>query len=177
MQKEQNTKSKKPPILWILVAAVCVIGAVLAIVLIKPGTPNASVKTPDTPVEVQAGGVMTIPLSGVSEQASFYPLTVDGAEMELLAIQASDGSIRTAFNTFQSCYTSGNGRYEAEGTELVCQNCGFHFGADQVGIETGGGCNPWPITDANREIVGDEIQIPYDFLQESKAIFANWSRK
>lgn len=118
---------------------------------------------------------LIIPLSGVSETASFYPVTVDGTEMEVLAIKDSSGNIRTAFNTCQSCYTSGNGRYKAEGTELVCQNCGIHFTAEEVGIETSGNsCNPWPITDENRTVAEDNIEIPYEFLKESKDIFANW---
>ena len=39
---------------------------------------------------------LIIPLSGVSETASFYPVTVDGTEMEVLAIKDSSGNIRTA---------------------------------------------------------------------------------
>ncbi|MGN0614211.1 MAG: Fe-S-containing protein [Porcipelethomonas sp.] len=118
---------------------------------------------------------LIIPVSGISETASFYPVTVDGTEMEVLAIKDSSGNIRTAFNTCQSCYTSGNGRYEAEGTELVCQNCGIHFTAEQVGIESkDNGCNPWPITDEHRTITADSIEIPYEFLKESRDIFANW---
>ena len=44
--------------------------------------------------------------------------------MEIVAVKALDGSIRTAFNTCQVCYNSGRGYYQQEGNELVCQNCG-----------------------------------------------------
>lgn len=45
---------------------------------------------------------LTIPLSSVSQNASFYPIVVNGTEMEVLAIRTASGEIRTAFNTCQS---------------------------------------------------------------------------
>lgn len=157
------------------VAVICLVGVMLTVVFKNNSEGEGAVANVSS-VEI-SNATLSIPLSEVSETASFYPVVVDGTPMEVLAIRASDGSVRTAFNTCQSCYTSGNGRYEAEGTELVCQNCGFHFSADEVGIETGGDCNPWPITDANREITENEIVISNDFLAESKNIFANWRSK
>ncbi len=82
---------------------------------------------------------LIIPVSEINETAKFYPIAVDGTNMEVFAVKDSNGNIRTAYNTCQSCYTSGNGRYETEGTDLVCQNCGFHFTADQVGNEKNSG--------------------------------------
>ena len=93
--------------------------------------------------------------------------------MEVLAVRASDGTVRTAFNTCQSCFTSGRGYYVQEGNDLVCQNCGFHFTPDQVEIQSGG-CNPWPIFEENKTVTEDEIQISYDFLKESSVIFEYW---
>lgn len=84
--------------------------------------------------------------------------------------------VRTAFNTCQICYDSGNGYYKQEGDKLVCQNCGNSFAMDQVG-ETAGGCNPYPILDDDKTATEDEIQISYEFLKESSDIFANWKRK
>lgn len=116
-----------------------------------------------------------IPTSEISGTAGFYPVTVDGEEMEVLAAKASDGTIRTAFNTCQVCYDSGRGYYQQEGDVLVCQNCGNRFGMDQVEIESGG-CNPWPIFDGDKTVTEDAITISYDFLHESKQIFANWKQ-
>ena len=118
---------------------------------------------------------LIIPLETITETASFYPVTVDGTKMEVLAVLDSSGNVRTAFNTCESCYDSGNGRYTADGTEIVCGNCGFRFSADEVGIQTGrGGCNPYPITDADRIITDSGVEIPYEFLKASKDIFAEW---
>lgn len=119
---------------------------------------------------------LTIPLSSVSQNASFYPIVVNGTEMEVLAIRTASGEIRTAFNTCQSCYTSGHGYYVADGTELICQNCGFHFTAEEVGLEGHGGCNPWPIPVSERTETEDSILISYEALNDAREIFANWSK-
>lgn len=125
------------------------------------------------PVVVEQGEFLVIPISEITDEASFYPITVDGENMEVLAVRASDGTIRTAFNTCQSCYASGAGFYRFVDGKLVCNNCGFHFSPDQV-EETSSGCNPWPIFDENKSVTDDQISISYDFLSASKEIFANW---
>lgn len=125
--------------------------------------------------EIKEGENLVIPVSDLSEKASFYPVEVDGTEMEVIAGKDSQGEIRTAFNTCQVCYDSGNGYYRQLGEELVCQNCGNSFTMDVVG-ETAGGCNPVPILEENRTVTDSEIQISYEFLKESSDIFANWRR-
>jgi len=168
-----SQKQKKKNQLPLICGTAVVIVAAVGVLVWKNGS-SSQTAAEDTSV-VQTEGNLIIPTETVTQTASFYPVEVDGTTMEVLAVRDSNGEIRTAFNTCQSCYTSGNGRYEAEDSELICQNCGFHFSADQVGIETGGGCNPWPITDENRTVTEDTIEISYDFLRESKGIFANWN--
>lgn len=129
----------------------------------------------NTANEIKEGESLVIPISDLSEKATFYPVKVDGTEMEVIAGKDSQGKIRTAFNTCQVCYDSGNGYYRQLGEELVCQNCGNSFTMDVVG-ETGGGCNPVPILEENRTVTASEIQISYEFLKESSDIFANWKR-
>ena len=124
-------------------------------------------------VTVASGGSLTIPISEISETAGFYPVEVDGTQMEVIAVKDSGGTIRTAFNTCQICYDSGKGYYKQEGDKLVCQNCGNSFTMNQVGI-TSGGCNPWPILEEDRTVSDDEVQISYEFLKSSGDIFANW---
>lgn len=168
--KQQKKKSNLP---LIIIAVVIVCAAVIAVIM-----GNGSVEKSDSTAnaqEIATGEYLTIPTAEISTTASFYPITVDGTNMEVFAIKASDGTIRTAFNTCQSCYTSGRGYYVQEGNDLVCQNCGFHFTPDQVEIQSGG-CNPWPIFAQNKTVTEDSIQISYDFLKESSSIFANWKR-
>lgn len=124
-------------------------------------------------ISVSSGGNLTIPVDELTENAVFYPVNVDGTEMEVIAVKTSDGTIRTAFNTCQICYDSGNGYYKQEDDKLVCQNCGNSFTMDQVG-ETAGGYNPWPILESDWILADGKIQISYDFLKDSADIFANW---
>lgn len=125
--------------------------------------------------ERKEGEKLVIPISDLSEKATFYPVEAEGIEMEVIAGKDSQGEICTAFNTCQVCYDSGNGYYRQLGDELVCQNCGNSFTMDVVG-KTAGGCNPVPILEENRTVTDSEIQIFYEFLKESSDIFANWKR-
>lgn len=118
---------------------------------------------------------LVIRLSELTENAIFYPVDIEGTRLEILAVRAPDGTARTAFNTCQVCYSSGQGFYKQQGTVLVCQNCGTRFRMSQVGLRSGG-CNPVPIPDANKTVTGTTITIPRDFLKEAAIIFARWKR-
>jgi uncharacterized membrane protein len=118
-------------------------------------------------------GDLVIPLEGISATATFYPVEIDGTSLEVLAVQASDGSIRTAFNTCQVCYDSGRGYYEQQGGALVCQNCGNRFAIDQIEMRQNG-CNPVPISAEYKIVTEASITISQAFLNEAKIIFSNW---
>ena len=168
--KKRQTTAKRNllPVAAAAVVLLCAIGVFIA---------NRSVTEPGSGAggaeAITAGNALVIPVSSVTEQAAFYPVEVDGTEMEVFAIRASDGTIRTAFNTCQSCYTSGKGYYSMQDEDLVCNNCGFHFSPDQVEVSSGG-CNPWPIFEENKTVTEDSISISYEFLSQSRDIFANW---
>ena len=121
----------------------------------------------------EAGEDVIIPVSDISETALFVPAEVDGVKMEIIAVKAPDGSIRTAFNTCQVCFDSGKGYYEQEGDKLVCQNCGNSFGMGDVELAKGG-CNPVPIPKEYKTVTADTITIPYDLLKQAKELFAGW---
>jgi uncharacterized membrane protein len=118
---------------------------------------------------------LVIPVSEVTENAVFYPVDIEGTRLEVLAVRAPDGTVRTAFNTCQVCYASGRGFYKQQGTVLICQNCGNRFRMSQVEVRSGG-CNPIPIFAANKTVTGTTITISREFLREAKAIFARWRR-
>lgn len=119
---------------------------------------------------------LVIPISEVSETAKYYPYSVDGTDMEIIALKASDGTVRTALNTCQVCYDSGRGYYIQEEDALVCQNCGNRFSADQVEIVKGG-CNPVPIMKDNKIEDGTSITISKEFLAQNVELFSNWKTK
>lgn len=116
---------------------------------------------------------VVISTADITSQARFYPAEIDGTKMEVIAVKAPDGTIRTAFNTCQVCYASGRGYYRQEEDVLVCQNCGNRFPMDKVEVESGG-CNPVPIFDEYRATEGESIIIPLDLLKEATALFGNW---
>lgn len=109
----------------------------------------------------------------VSSTAKFYPYDSDGIKMEVLAVKASDGTIRTALNTCQVCYPTGRGYYIQEDDELVCQNCGNRFQLDMIEVVRDG-CNPVPILDENKTDDGTNIVINNNFLDENREMFKNW---
>lgn len=116
---------------------------------------------------------LVIPIKDISSTASFYPVVVNGTTMEVLAVEAPDGTIRTAFNTCQVCYSSGKGYYVQDADVLVCQNCGNRFELSEIEI-TRGGCNPVPIFSDEKTVDSETITISNEFLKESKEIFATW---
>ncbi|MDR0598188.1 MAG: DUF2318 domain-containing protein [Treponema sp.] len=118
---------------------------------------------------------LVIQIADLTENVSFYPVDIEGTRLEVLAVKAPDGTIRTAFNTCQVCYASGRGFYKQQGTVLVCQNCGNRFRMSQVEVRSGG-CNPVPVFPANKTVTESAITIAKEFLSEAKALFARWRR-
>jgi uncharacterized membrane protein len=139
-------------------------GAVIALALLS---------APAADAEILPDGGLFIPAAEVTEKAVFYPVKADGVDMEVFAVKAPDGTIRTAFNTCQVCYDSGAGYYVQDGNAFVCQNCGNRFRASDVELVKGG-CNPVPIT--SRHKTSDEmgVTIPASVLARAKTLFANW---
>lgn len=111
----------------------------------------------------------------ITNVATFIPYTANGTKMELIAIRASDGTIRTALNTCQVCYNSGRGYYKQEGDVFVCQNCGNRFKADQI-EKIKGGCNPVPILSSDKTDLGDTIGISKSYLESVTPYFARWKK-
>jgi uncharacterized membrane protein len=118
---------------------------------------------------------LVIPIAEITENAVFYPVDIQGTRIEVIAVKAPDGTIRTAFNTCQVCYGSGRGFYKQQGTVLVCQNCGNRFRMSQVEARSGG-CNPVPIFKDNKTVTNTTITISREYLTRAKDIFARWKR-
>ncbi|MFA9377149.1 MAG: Fe-S-containing protein [Lachnotalea sp.] len=175
MANQKNTKSNKSIHLVIMFGVGVIIAAGIFLTKMKNDNNQvvASDKQSTIEAQVSESGDLIIPIADITEKANFYGYDVDGTPLEVIAIKASDGSIRTAFNTCQVCYSSGRGYYVQEGDNLVCQNCGNQFSASDVEVSRGG-CNPVPIMDENKVVDETNITIPKDFLESSKAIFENW---
>ncbi len=130
-------------------------------------------KTTNNAFSFTDGSNVVIEKALIGKDAEYFPYKSGDIDMELLAFKASDGSIRTAFNTCQVCFDSGYGYYVQEGDVLVCQNCGNRFPADRVGIETGG-CNPIPIMPDDRIEDETTITIATSTIDPYSVFFERW---
>lgn len=164
--------NKKRNIIIGIVSTVFVILILLIIAGVKKSENNSSSLTNANTSDKSNAGDLVISKSDVTS-AKFYQYNIDNTKMEVIALKASDGTIRTAFNTCQVCYSSGRGYYKVNGNTLVCQNCGNVFRFDQVEKERGG-CNPVPILSKDKSDDGSNITISKEYLQQAKKIFANW---
>jgi len=113
--------------------------------------------------------------SEITNIVKFLPYEIDGKKLEVLAVKANDGTIRTALNTCQVCFESGKGYYIQEADKLVCQNCGSKFSIDQI-EKVKGGCNPVPVLDESKSDNGKEIIITEDYLKSKMSYFENWKK-
>lgn len=172
-KKSSNRSATKVPKKETSILPILAVAAVVMCVVVMFLVKGSGITKDSGVVTIASGESLVIPTADITTDASFYPIEVDGTNMEVIAVKDSAGNIRTAFNTCQICYDSGRGYYVQSGNYLVCQNCGNRFAMDQVEIESGG-CNPWPIFDKSKTVTADEISISYDFLAESERIFANW---
>jgi uncharacterized membrane protein len=145
--------------------------AVVALIVIT--APVAFSQASDTKASSDWG--IVIKKKDITVKAKFYPYVVNGKNIEIFAVKATDGTIRTALNTCQICYSSGRGYYKQEGIVFVCQNCGNQFKLDQI-EKIKGGCNPIPILGKDKTDLGDSIGISKQYLASVAPYFANWKK-
>ena len=165
-----NKKTKKNNYRYLIGASFFLV-IVIVFFFIK-GISNSPDNTATTG-NTAAGNDLIIAKSEIADTPKFVPYKVGNTKMEIITLKASDGTIRTVFNTCQVCYSSGRGYYKVDGDSLVCQNCGNRFKFDQLGKEKGG-CNPVPILSEDLKEDTANITIPKDYLQQAEVIFENW---
>ena len=171
-----HTKRRNLLLPVLVIAAVAIAGIVLLMTNrpadSKAGSGNSALNR-HISTTLNNKGELVLPLGDITDNAEFFSVTVNNVPLEVLAVKASDGSIRTAFNTCQVCFGSGKGYYVQEGKELVCQNCGNRFAMSDVQVAKGG-CNPLPIPDEGKTVDSTSITIHNDYLAQATAAFANW---
>lgn len=142
---------------------------IIAIVFMMNNKPS------DEEANLSIGEDLIILKNEITSEAKFYPYNTDNTYMEVIAVRATDGTVRTALNTCQVCYNSGRGYYEQQGDVLICQNCGNQFTVDQVEIVKGG-CNPVPILTVDKIEDEEKIVISGDSFVKYEPLFAKWKR-
>jgi uncharacterized membrane protein len=125
------------------------------------------------PSILNENGDVVIQIADITESATFYSYDLNGTEMGLFAVMASDGTIRTALDTCQICSGSPYAYFVQQGDVFQCQNCGNIYGLDMIEQERGG-CNPVPIMADEKTVTDTEIIIPAQLLEDNVSRFDNW---
>ena len=168
--KGSNGRSVNP----LAIAALIVLAAALIITIL----PRLSGKTDGSDgaaASAASSGDLVVRAEEIGTQASYFDRDVDGVTVQVLAVRASDGTVRLALNTCQVCNGSPHAYFEQDGDDFVCQNCHNRFSSTDIGTVSGG-CDPVPIT---AEIYREEdgaLVIPLSFLEENAARFTNWKK-
>ena len=107
------------------------------------------------PLVVAENGAVRIPLSTFDDyKAHHYTYMHEGRPIEFFVLKSKDGVVRAAFNACDVCFGSRKG-YTQDGDDMICNNCGRRFPADQINV-IHGGCNPSPLT---RVVEGNTLVI------------------
>ena len=147
---------------------------------IEETNPTSGDTTPNNEASIAAtlndNGDVLIKEADITENATFLEYnSKDGITVGLLAVRASDGTVRTALNSCQVCNGSPLAYFIQKGDVVECQNCGNIFGLDMIEQERGG-CNPIPIMIGEKTVTDTEIIIPAVFLEENAVKFENWKK-
>ena len=112
------------------------------------------------PLAVAENGAIQLSVSTFDDyKAHYYTYMHEGQPIEFFVLKSKDGVVRAAFNACDVCFPAKKG-YTQDGDEMVCNNCGRRFPANQIN-EVQGGCNPSPL---NRVVEGDSLIIQVDEL-------------
>lgn len=180
MNKKNTVKSKKNNSPIIIISVIFLVA--LISIFISNIVGNSSKEGSASNSNTESSAIVTtdtdlkILKSEVTKVAKIYPYKAGNVYMELLAVKAKDGSIRTALNTCQVCYASGKGYYKQNGDTVVCQNCGNVFDIDQIG-KAKNGCNPVPVENSYKKDDGTNIIVSKAFMDENKSLFLRWKKQ
>lgn len=165
-------ENKKRNIVIIAIIIVFVVAVITALAIKFNNTSSVNEKNAKGMIILHANENNNIEMnvSDVTEKAKFYVYNIDGIDIEIFAVKASDGTIRTAFNTCQVCSPSPKAYFVQNGKDFICQNCMNAFPTDRIGIERGG-CNPIPISFDERKDEGEKIILTKEFVEGYKENF------
>ncbi|UCF88348.1 MAG: DUF2318 domain-containing protein [bacterium] len=105
-------------------------------------------------------------------KAKYYSYrSPQGLNIRYFLLKSSDGVIRAAFDSCDTCWSAGKG-YRQEGDFMVCNNCGLRFASVKIN-EVKGGCNPAPLS---RTAQGDKIIVKVKDIIEQGSFYFNFNR-
>lgn len=149
-------ETKKFPYFKLFLGLLCVLAIVLGAFLVEKAIGSA-VKD------------VTIDKADIGETVRF--INVRPLSTKIMAVRASDGSCRLAFEECLSCYYNEGVRahFTDTGKSVVCDNCGCETFYDDLGVLSDE-CTPIPILSGY--VTEDEtaITVPKDFLERCKEV-------
>ena len=116
-------------------------------------------------------GEIVIDTDTLTDHPLYVNYDSNGTTIQMIAVNASDGSARLSLNTCQACNPSPMAYFEEKDGVLVCQNCGNMFTMDSVG-EASGGCNPMNI---EYEVTDNKLVVKTADLDSYADKFTSWS--
>lgn len=169
-EKKKQPVKKKHGVLPVLAGIVLL--ATVAVTLL-PGKSGGDSTEAGTPLS--SGSDLVIRAEEIGAEASYFDYDADGTTVQVLAVRATDDTVRLALNTCQVCNGSPYAYFVQEGDDFVCQNCHNRFSSTDVG-RVSGGCNPVPITAEDRTEKDGTITVLSSFLEDNVARFTNWKK-
>ena len=162
-------KSKMPLIITLVAAAIMAGGAVYFL----GGEKEAGPVSATAAVTQNSATEFVYNTSDFADgKAKYYSYkTPQGLDIRYFLLKSSDGVIRAAFDSCDTCWSAGKG-YRQEGDFMVCNNCGLRFASVKIN-EIKGGCNPAPLTRATR---GDKIVVKVKDIIEQGSFYFNYNR-
>jgi uncharacterized membrane protein len=119
------------------------------------------------PLAVAENGAVRFPLSTFDDhKAHHYTYMHEGRPIEFFVLKSRDGVVRAAFNACDVCFLAKKG-YTQDGDEMICNNCGRRFPADQINV-VHGGCNPSPL---RRSVEDDTLVIEVEDIIHGQGYF------
>jgi uncharacterized membrane protein len=165
----QSRKSKAPLIITLLAAAALAGGGIYLLGGGESGpvAAKAVVSTSNTTE-------FTYPVGDFSDgKARYFSYgTPQGINVRYFIMKSSDGVIRAAFDSCDTCWSAGKG-YRQEGDYMVCNNCGLRFASVKIN-EIKGGCNPAPLT---RNVRGDQVVIKVNDIVKEGTFYFNYGTR
>ena len=178
---KQRRKARRAKLVFILAAAVAIVGVGGSALFLLGRPRSSSAATPvlgpppaaatdghaPYPQVVAEDGMIRLPVSTFADgQARHYTYIAGDQPIELFVLRSVDGTVRAAFNACDVCFQARRG-YVQDGNVMVCVNCGLRFPANQINVVRGG-CNPAPL---DRTVAGDMLVIKVADILEGARFF------
>jgi uncharacterized membrane protein len=163
-------KKSKTPLIITLVAAAMMAGG--AVYFLGGGKESGPVAATAAAVQNNATEFVYNVSDFEDGKAKYYSYrSPQGLDIRYFLLKSSDGVIRAAFDSCDTCWSAGKG-YRQEGDFMVCNNCGLRFASVKIN-EIKGGCNPAPLTRATR---GSQIVVKVKDIIEQGSFYFNYNR-